>query len=271
MTASPYSLLMLAGIAVSVALWSRLARRDERLLVIYIAALVSAFLGAKIVYLAAEGWMFWDAPDRWMIWATGKTILGALLGGYAGVEVAKKLTGYAQATGDWFAVIAPVGIVLGRVGCLLHGCCLGRECAAAWWTINDARGVARWPAVPVESGFNLLMLALFLALQAMEKSTKDTKGHEKQSSPFRVLSCFSWTHLAARLRGQHFHIYLMAYGAFRFAHEFLRATPRIGWGISGYQIAALACVLLGAWRFTARARARKESADPPSVNLEKSR
>lgn len=99
MTASPYSLLMLAGIVGSLVFWSRLAKRDERLLAIYIAALVSAFLGAKVDCLAVEGWMFWDAPDRWMIWVTG----------------------YAQATGDWFAVIAPVGIVLGRVDCRLHG------------------------------------------------------------------------------------------------------------------------------------------------------
>ena len=225
MTASPYSLLMLAGIAVSIALWARLARRDERLPVIYIAALVSAFLGAKIVYLAAEGWMFWDAPERWIIWATGKTILGALLGGYAGVEVAKKLTGYAEATGDWFAVIAPVGIVLGRIGCLLHGCCLGKTCAVARWTLNDAEGVARWPAVPVEIGFNVAAILVFMGLRRR-----------------RVLA------------GQHFHIYLIGYGAFRFAHEFLRATPRIGSGISGYQIAALACVALGMWRFAARAR-----------------
>jgi prolipoprotein diacylglyceryltransferase len=47
----------------------------------------------------------------------------------------------------------------------------------------------------------------------------------------------------------------MAYGAFRFAHEFLRATPRMTGAFSGYQIAALACVALGAWRFVARIRA----------------
>ena len=255
--ASPYSLLMLAGIAVSLAFWARLAKRDERLLGIYIAALVSAFLGAKVVYLAAEGWMFWDAPDRWMIWATGKTILGALLGGYAGVEVAKKVTGYAQATGDWFAVIAPVGIVLGRVGCLLHGCCLGRECAPAWWTLADARGVARWPAVPVEIGFNVLALAFFLALSREDEPAKNAKGHERTDSSFRVLSRFSRANLAARLQGQHFHIYLIAYGTFRFAHEFLRATPRVTGAFSGYQIAALACVALGAWRFVAREKCRR--------------
>jgi len=39
--------------------------------------------------------------------------------------------------------------------------------------------------------------------------------------------------------GQHFHLYLIAYGLFRFAHEFLRGTPKPFWGLSGYQIIAL--------------------------------
>ena len=72
------------------------------------AALVRAFEQSD---LAAEGWMFWDDPQRWTIWATGKSILGALLGGYAGVEVAKKWTKYTEPTGDWFALIAPLGIL----------------------------------------------------------------------------------------------------------------------------------------------------------------
>ncbi len=87
--------------------------------------------------------------------------------------------------------------------------------------------------MPVEIAFNVLALALFLLLSRMEKSRP---------------------HFAARLRGPHFHIYLMAYGAFRFAHEFLRATPRVTGSFSGYQIAALACVALGAGRFVVRAR-----------------
>ena len=232
--AAPYSLLMLAGIAVSVVFWVRLAKRDERLLIIYIAALVSAFLGAKIVYLAAEGWMLWEARDRWMIWATGKSILGALLGGYAGVEAAKKLTGYMLATGDWFAVIAPVGIVLGRIGCLLHGCCLGRECAPAWWAVEDVQGVPRWPAVPAEIAFNLVAILVFIGLRR-----------------WRVLA------------GQHFHLYLIGYGAFRFAHEFLRATPRVAGGISGYQIAALAVAALGFVGFVRRRHAQRSLSGAP--------
>jgi phosphatidylglycerol:prolipoprotein diacylglycerol transferase len=218
-----YGWLMLAGIFVSIVLWSRLARHDSRLVLVYIAALTGAFLGAKLVYLGAEGWLHWQDPNRWLILATGKSITGALLGGYAAVEIAKRLLGYRGVTGDWFAIIAPVGIMLGRIGCLLHGCCLGRVCDASWYTLNDSHGVARWPAVPVEFIFNALMLGVVLILR--------------------------WRRI---LPGQHFHIYLMAYGIFRFAHEFLRDTPQILGPISGYQIAALGVAGLGAASFVLR-------------------
>jgi len=218
-----YGWLMLAGIFVSIALWSRVAKRDSRLVLVYIAALAGAFLGAKLVYLAAEGWLHWHDANRWIILATGKSITGALLGGYAAVEIAKRMLGYTSTTGDWFAIIAPVGIMLGRVGCMLHGCCLGRECAAGWSTVNDAHGLARWPAAQAEFLFNALALGGVLLLRRLKI-----------------------------LPGQHFHLYLMSYGLFRFAHEFLRETPKIIGPISGYQIAALCLVGLGAIRFRGR-------------------
>jgi phosphatidylglycerol:prolipoprotein diacylglycerol transferase len=222
---SAYSWLMLAGIAVSILVWSRLAKRDERLLFIYIAALVGAFLGAKVVYLFAEGWIDWHLPNRWLRLATGKTIIGGLLGGYVAVELAKKFTDYKSATGDWFALIAPLGIILGRIGCLLHGCCPGDVCRPAWYTMNDREGIARWPAVPVEIAFNVVALAVFLLLR------------RRQILP-----------------GQHFHLYLIAYGLFRFAHEFVRATPRVMGPLSGYAIAALVTAAFGVVAFMKRAR-----------------
>ena len=232
MNLSPYSWLMLAGIALSIFLWSRVARRDERLLFIYVAALVGGFVGAKIVYLLAEGWLDWHQPDRWRRLATGKTILGALLGGYGAVELAKKLLGYRTATGDWFALIAPGGIILGRIGCLLHGCCPGQVCERHWYTVNDAEGVARWPAVPLEIIFNLIALGAFFMLRKRQ-----------------ILS------------GQHFHLYLIAYGLFRFAHEFVRATPRVFGPFTGYALAALLVAGWGMLAFVRRARtARLEAA-----------
>jgi len=227
-----YGFLTLAGICVSIMVWWRLARRDERLVLIYVAALAGAFIGAKIAYFAAEGWLHWHDPNRWIVLATGKSITGALLGGYAAVEVAKRMVGYRASTGDWFAVIAPLGIMLGRVGCILQGCCLGQACTPSWFTMNDAGGVARWPAALVELIFNALMLGVVLLLR--------------------------WRKV---LPGQHFHIYLMAYGIFRFLHEFVRDTPKILGPVSGYQIAALAVAIWGAVGFFLRQRESRHQAD----------
>jgi phosphatidylglycerol:prolipoprotein diacylglycerol transferase len=222
---STYGWLMLAGIVVSAVFWARLARRDDRLMLVYVAALIGAFLGAKLAYFLAEGWRDFNEPDAWLRLATGKSILGALPGGYAGVELAKRWVGYRGVTGDWFALIAPTGIILGRIGCWLHGCCLGQVCEPAWFTLRDSQGVARWPAVPVEITFNLAMLVWFLALR-----------HQH------------------RFAGQHFHFYLIAYGLFRFVHEFLRGTPRVIGLVSGYQVIALALAVFGVWAFRSRAR-----------------
>lgn len=220
-----YGLLVLAGIAVSATLWARLARRDPRLLAVYLGGLAGAFLGAKLLYLLIDGWRFLGREDLWLQLATGKTILGALFGGYAGVELAKKLIGYRPITGDAFALIAPAGIALGRLGCWAHGCCQGQPMTTGWFTLTDAAGVSRWPAVPLEIGFNLAMLALFLALRR-----------------------------ARRLPGQHFHLYLIAYGAFRCLHEFRRSEHRLIGPLTGYHLAAAALLLFGILAFHRRAR-----------------
>lgn len=233
-----YPVLMLAGIIVSGIFWSRLARKDERLIFIYAAALGGAFAGAKLAYLAAEGWLSFGQPGMWLQLATGKSIVGALLGGYAAVELAKKYTGYREATGDWFATIVPLTVALGRVGCLLHGCCLGVACQPGWYTIRDPFGQARWPAVPIEMGFNLFCAGIFCLMRRK-----------------RVLS------------GQHFHIYLMAYGLFRFGHEFLRDTPRIVIGLTGYQVAAAGCFVLGLAGFVRRRGAQVRAPGMPGVQV----
>jgi phosphatidylglycerol:prolipoprotein diacylglycerol transferase len=107
-------------------------------------------------------------------------------------------------------------VMLGRIGCMINGCCLGIVCDPNWFTIADAHGVPRWPASQVEFLFNAVMLGVILLLR--------------------------WGRIG---RGQLFHIYLIAYGTFRFFHEFLRDTPRLLGPISGYQITSLAIVALG--------------------------
>ena len=221
-----YAVLMVAAIVVSAIYWFARSKHDPSLLVVYIGALGGAFIGAKLAYIFAESWFDWGTPDFWLRLATGKSILGGLLGGYAGVEMMKRLVGHERSTGDAFAVILPVGLLLGRIGCWLHGCCLGKAVPEGFIiTLRDHNGITRWPAVPVEVAFLVVMLALILIW--------------KQQGKFRD-----------RL----FFIFLTAYGLFRFAHEWMRDTPKWLGLISGYQVIALAMAALGAVIYRRRSK-----------------
>lgn len=213
-TGSPiYALMLLLGIAWGAVYWFRESKKDGRVALIYAAGLAGAFAGAKLAFLFAEGWLHFHDPNRWVIWLSGKSIMGALPGGWLGVEIAKKTLGYRQTTGDRFAMLLPVPLILGRIGCWSAGCCGGIACA-----------FGTWPSVQVEIGFQLVAM---ISLWRMRRNRWQT--------------------------GQHFHLYLIGYGLFRFGHEFLRATPKPFLGLSVYQIIALATVIAALLAYQKRA------------------
>lgn len=210
-----YAVFMAAGILIGALFWYRRAKGNPDLLIIYIGALCGAFMGAKLAYLIAEGWMDIGKPYLWLRWATGKSVLGGLIGGYAGVEWTKHLAGHKQSTGDAFALIMPLSLLLGRMGCYLNGCCLGKPTSGVF-ALRDAAGISRWPAPAVEGAFQVFIFITILLLQRR-----------------------------GLLRERLFFFYLIAYGIFRFGHEFMRDTPKIWLGLSGYQGISLTMVLLG--------------------------
>lgn len=219
-----YGWLTLAGIAVTAFAWGRMTRRqgahDARLTAIYFCGLFGALLGAKFAFLACEGWHF---RGDWMALLTGRSVTGALLGGYAAVEIGKRALGYERATGDVFAILVPLALMIGRAGCITAGCCPGIECEPAWWSVEDASGAARWPAAAAEGLFNAVFLAWAVA------ATR-----------------FNWQ------PGNRFHVYLIAYGLFRFGHEFLRDDHRVLGPMTGYHALAIAIAALGAVRYAQR-------------------
>ncbi|MHC5028799.1 MAG: prolipoprotein diacylglyceryl transferase [Planctomycetota bacterium] len=226
-TSHVYAALTILGILATASLWGRILgtgrEHDGRLTLVYFFGLFGALVGAKAGFLFAEGYAY---RDDWVALLTGRSITGALLGGYAAVEIGKRVVGYTRVTGDAFALIVPVALVIGRIGCLFAGCCPGVACGEHWWTITDAAGVVRWPAAGVELLFNVLFMA--------------------------------WAVLATRLDwqvGNRFHVYLIAYGLFRFGHEFLRDDQRLVGSFGGYHVIALALAAFGAWRYGTRRRA----------------
>jgi phosphatidylglycerol:prolipoprotein diacylglycerol transferase len=212
-SSSVYVVMLLFGIAWGAVYWMRESKKDGRVVLIYAACLAGAFLGAKLAFLFAEGWLYFDAPNRIEVWLSGKSIMGALPGGWVAVEIAKKVLGYRSVTGDRFAMLMPVPLILGRIGCLNAGCCRGIECS-----------FGRWPSIAVEIGFQVVAMITF------------------------------WVLRRRRLQvGQHFHLYLIGYGLFRFAHEFLRGTPKPFLGASGYQIIAMGTVVAAVIAYRKRA------------------
>jgi len=177
--------------------------------------LVSAIVGAKLAFLAGDlGWPR-HAVTHAEVVQSGRSITGGLLGGLLGAEIAKPLLRYRELPNDWFAAKLPLSIAVGRVGCVLAGCCRGVPGEYALTAVYSD-GVPRFPSQLAELAFQLVAFAVCYAL-----------------------------YRAKRLRGRVFAAYLASYGVFRFFLDGVRDTPKTVAGFSVYQLLSLAMVLAG--------------------------
>jgi prolipoprotein diacylglyceryltransferase len=127
------------------------------------AAIVGALIGSRgldLLYELPRGGVSWHtvlAPTG------GKTIVGGLLGGWAAVELVKRMEGIRTRTGDLFAVPLCVGIAVGRIGCFLAGLSddtYGKP-TRLLWGVDFGDGIARHPTQLYEVMF-LATLGLVL-------------------------------------------------------------------------------------------------------------
>lgn len=121
------------------------------------AAFVGAALGAKL------GMVLYEPPSEVLagllslrLVGDGKTVIGAIAGGFVAVELAKKRLRIHERTGDAYAVALPLGVAIGRLGCALAGCCYGRPTDS--FVAVEVHGIARHPA-PLYESVALLLLA----------------------------------------------------------------------------------------------------------------
>jgi phosphatidylglycerol:prolipoprotein diacylglycerol transferase len=125
-------------------------------------AWLAAFLPKAVAYLRGV-----PLPPRW--WRPGFHWLGTLggssLAGYIYFRCRNLSPGKAF---DLFAPVAPLALAVIRVGCLLTGCCYGRE-TTAWpsLVLPDIRGVwaRRYPTRIASIIANLLIFVVLLAFE----------------------------------------------------------------------------------------------------------
>ncbi|MDQ3440539.1 MAG: prolipoprotein diacylglyceryl transferase, partial [Planctomycetota bacterium] len=101
--------------------WSRAAVPLEKNLWLIVGCVFGALVGAKLLAWLESPQEYWRSRAHLATVLGGKTIVGGLLGGWAGVEIAKRRLHVAHSTGDVYAFPLILGMSLGRVGCFLTG------------------------------------------------------------------------------------------------------------------------------------------------------
>jgi phosphatidylglycerol:prolipoprotein diacylglycerol transferase len=94
-----------------------------------LAAMVGGIVGARLLYVVQN----WEEEfggnllDAFAVWHGGLVFYGGFLGAVAAVVLWGRHKRWPLlAIGDMVAPALPLGHVLGRIGCLLNGCCFGR-------------------------------------------------------------------------------------------------------------------------------------------------
>jgi phosphatidylglycerol---prolipoprotein diacylglyceryl transferase len=129
------------------------------------ALIAGAALGAAAGSRLLFALQYWHAlqGEGLAAWLGGKTVVGGLLGGLIGVEIAKRAVGWRLATGNGFAWPLLAALIIGRIGCQLAGLAdqtYGNATSLPWgWDYGD--GISRHPTALYEI---LLLCALALVM-----------------------------------------------------------------------------------------------------------
>jgi phosphatidylglycerol:prolipoprotein diacylglycerol transferase len=188
---------------------------DESRWWVIAAMAVGAAIGGKILFWFEDPRLtaaHWNDPLYLM---SGKTIVGAMIGGLIAVEWAKRRMGITRRTGDLLALPIIVGTAIGRIGCFLTGNedhTVGLPTQLPWG-VNFGDG-PRHPTQLYEILF-LIVLGIFIV----------------------------WASHRPHREGDLFKCYFVAYLAFRFAVDFLKPEVKIVAGLSSIQCAALIALL----------------------------
>jgi phosphatidylglycerol:prolipoprotein diacylglycerol transferase len=199
------------------------AAREKRLATEGIGRLaVIGFLtgvsGAKITELLAMGWPV-RVPALVVLepQVGGRALLGGMIFGWIGVEVAKRRIGIRRSTGDLFALALPAGEAIGRIGCYFNGCCYGKVCNLPWAIYqHDA-----WRH-PTQAYSGITAAVIFGLLFGIRKKTS--------------------------YEGQLFWIYLLLFGASRFVIEQFRWQTGLVMGMSSMQWFCMDLIALSSFK-----------------------
>lgn len=204
-----------------------------------ISIIVGGLLGARLLYVCIDPQRFINDPlEIPAIWNGGLVFSGGLAGGVlAGWFALRKQPHKIQ----WADVMAPglaLGQCIGRIGCIMAGCCYGSSCTLPWaimFTNQQSLAPLYRPLHPTQAYHSLAGLLTFLILIMTRKRLKrpgDAAG-----------------------------LFLVLFSAQRFIIEFFRADYRgeIGMFSATQVVTGLFCLLGLTLLFKNHARSKRNA------------
>jgi phosphatidylglycerol:prolipoprotein diacylglycerol transferase len=218
------ALAYLAGLQLAVVRARRAGLDGARIMDLGIYLIIAALVGAKLMLVAVDFDLFRRQPRELLslVRAAG-VFYGGLLAAFAvAVILIRRYRLPLWTTTDVFAPGIALGHVVGRLGCLLAGCCYGRATDLPWGitftdpaaaaNVGTPLGIPLHPTQLYEAGAELLILVFLLAT-------------ERRGRPFP---------------GRTFWSYLLLYAISRFIIEFFRGDDRgMVFGLSTSQAVSL--------------------------------
>lgn len=191
---------------------------DDTRVKIIIGAIFGAFIGSRILGALEDPYALAHSAHRLLYLYSSKTIVGGLLGGLWGVEIAKLIIGEKRSSGDLFTSPIILAMIIGRIGCFTSGITeptYGVE-TTSMLGMNLGDGLMRHPVALYEIAF-LLLLWLVLYLIS--------------------------SHHSGLQSGDIFKLFMIFYLTFRFAIDFIKPAPHSVGILSSIQVACVTGVL----------------------------
>lgn len=240
----------LLGLKIALVRASKRGLETARVMDLGIYLIIAALVGAKLLLLVVDFQYFKENPrDLFTLVRSGGVFYGGLLVALAvAFWYIRRHRLPIWTTTDAFAPGIALGHVVGRVGCLMAGCCFGKPASVPWAVtftdpfaasnVGTPLGVPLHPTQLYEAGAELLILGILIV-------------SERRARIFP---------------GRTFWLYILLYGISRFIIEFYRGDERgMLAGLSTSQWISIVLVPLSLVML-ARLRRTAASAPAPAVS-----
>lgn len=189
------------------------------------------------------------------IWEGGIVFYGGFVGALAaGIWFLVRRRAQVLATCDAVAPSLALGMIFGRIGCFLKGCCFGSLSNAPWAVafprIDEAVTIEGVPTVETTGSPAFLyqreVLKVITGREAWSRPVHATQLYES-AAMIALTFLLSWYWRRSPRPGRVLAVLGVGYGAWRFVIEFLRGDPHpLYWGLHVSQAISLGVVAVSA-------------------------